>query len=151
MKTARWISGVVLGVFSLISVNLVTAEDWPQWRGANRDARVTGFTPPATWPKELTKQWSAKVGSGDATPALVGDRLYAFGRQDLNEVTTCLSAADGKVIGIVADAKPYSEKPLGVSGDSAYVLEVKGGWCDRHGVKPGDTLDFRGFTPHAAN
>jgi outer membrane protein assembly factor BamB len=98
MKQPKCSSGILLGFLAFFSATLAMAEDWPQWRGANRDARVTGFTAPATWPKELTKQWSAKVGSGDATPALVGDRLYAFGRQDVNEVTTCLSATDGKVI-----------------------------------------------------
>jgi len=25
-------------------------DDWPQWRGPKRDARVTGFKAPATWP-----------------------------------------------------------------------------------------------------
>jgi outer membrane protein assembly factor BamB len=36
------------------------------------------------------------VGLGDSTPALVGDRLYVFARQGEDEVTLCLSAADGK-------------------------------------------------------
>jgi hypothetical protein len=57
------------------------ASDWPQWRGANRDAKVTGFVAPTTWPKELTKKWSIPVGDGVATPAMVGDRLYVFTRQ----------------------------------------------------------------------
>ena len=54
--------------------------DWPQWRGPNRDAKVTGFTAPETWPKELTKKWKVTVGDGVATPALVGDKLYVFTR-----------------------------------------------------------------------
>ena len=36
------------------------------------------------------------VGAGDATPALVGDRLYVFTRQGEDEITRCLNAADGK-------------------------------------------------------
>jgi outer membrane protein assembly factor BamB len=38
------------------------------------------------------------VGLGDATPALVGDKLYVFTRQDANETAICLSAGDGKEI-----------------------------------------------------
>ena len=33
---------------------------------------------------------------GDATPALVGDRLYVFARQDMDEVTVCLDAGNAK-------------------------------------------------------
>ncbi|HVK17019.1 MAG TPA: PQQ-binding-like beta-propeller repeat protein [Fimbriiglobus sp.] len=72
------------------------AADWPQWRGPNRDAKVTGFTAPKAWPKELTKKWTVPVGNANATPALVGDRLYVFAREGGSEVTRCLDAASGK-------------------------------------------------------
>jgi outer membrane protein assembly factor BamB len=75
---------------------LVSADDWPQWRGPNRDAKVTGFISPKTWPKELTQKWKVTVGDGVATPALVGDKIYVFSRQGGNEVIRCLSATDGK-------------------------------------------------------
>ena len=55
-----------------------TAQDWPQWRGPNRDARATDFKPPATWPKELTQKWKVTVGEGVSTPALVGDKLFVL-------------------------------------------------------------------------
>src|SRR5258705_15828 len=67
------------------------AEDWPQWRGANRDGKVAGFPPPATWPKQLAEKWKVTVGAGDATPALVGDKLFVFTRQDADEVLTCMN------------------------------------------------------------
>ncbi len=56
-----------------------------------------------------------------------------------------------RVIGIVANAEPYSEARLSVPGDSRYVLEVNGGFCRQRGVQPGDRLEFLGFTPAAAN
>ncbi len=74
------------------------AQDWPQWRGPNRDGKISGFTAPATWPKELAQKWKITVGLCDATPALVGDRLYVFTRQGDDEVAMCLNAADGKEI-----------------------------------------------------
>jgi len=74
------------------------AADWPQWRGPNRDAKVTDFKAPSTWPKELTKKWSEKIGNGVATPALVGDKLYTFSREDPEELVRCLDANTGKEI-----------------------------------------------------
>ncbi|HNS20079.1 MAG TPA: PQQ-like beta-propeller repeat protein [Sedimentisphaerales bacterium] len=88
---------LVVGVVSMI-VSCARAQDWPQWRGANRDAKISGFTAPSTWPKELKSQWKVTVGLGDATPALVGKRLYVFARQGDEEVAMCLNADDGKEI-----------------------------------------------------
>jgi outer membrane protein assembly factor BamB len=81
-----------------ISASCALAQDWPQWRGPNRDAKASGFTAPQTWPKELTQKWKVSVGLGDATPALVGNKLYVFARQDADEVIRCLDAANGKEI-----------------------------------------------------
>ena len=88
--------GVMVGGMILISASCVFAQDWPQWRGANRDGKATGYTAPQTWPKALTQKWKVTVGLGDATPALVSDKLYVFARQGEDEVTLCLNPADGK-------------------------------------------------------
>jgi outer membrane protein assembly factor BamB len=77
-------------------VTSAVAQDWPQWRGPGRDAKVAGFTPPKTWPKELAQKWKVTVGLGAAAPSLVGDKLFVFARQEGNEVTLCLDAATGK-------------------------------------------------------
>ncbi len=88
-----------LGVSLVIFVSpALRADDWPQWRGLNRDARAAGFTAPQTWPKELTQKWKSPVGDGVSTPALVGDKLYVFSREGGNEVTRCLDAATGQEV-----------------------------------------------------
>ena len=76
----------------------VSAQDWPQWRGPNRDNKIIGFAEPKIWPKELTKKWKVDVGIGESSPVLVGDKLYTFGRQGGDEVTLCLDAGTGKEI-----------------------------------------------------
>src|SRR4030042_942856 len=96
MKKVNLSRIVMLGCVILIGASSFFAQDWPQWRGANRDGKVTGFKAPQEWPKELKLRWKETVGSGDATPALVGDKLYVFTRQGDDEVTTCLDAASGK-------------------------------------------------------
>src|SRR6266540_5431448 len=96
MMNARRVSALVLSCLSASAVSVVRAQDWPQWRGPNRDAKAAAFNAPKTWPKELTRKWKVTVGLGDATPALVGDRLYVFTRQEANEVISSLDAACGK-------------------------------------------------------
>ncbi|NQT52407.1 PQQ-like beta-propeller repeat protein [bacterium] len=96
MRSTTGHAGASLGLVLLLCGAAVYAQDWPQWRGPNRDGRVTGFSAPQTWPKTLTQKWRTTVGTGDATPALVDDKLYVFARQGGDEVTLCLNAADGK-------------------------------------------------------
>jgi outer membrane protein assembly factor BamB len=57
---------------------------------------VTGFSAPATWPVELKQEWKVTVGFGDATPVLVGNKIYLNTRQGDNEIIICLDAANGK-------------------------------------------------------
>jgi len=87
--------GIVCCVI-LIWSNAIFGQDWPQWRGPNRDGKLTGFITPKTWPDELTQIWKVTVGIGDATPALVGNKLYVFTRQGMDEVVLCLDANSGK-------------------------------------------------------
>jgi outer membrane protein assembly factor BamB len=96
MKRADLSKIVILGCVILICASCVFAQDWPQWRGAKRDGKVAGFKAPAQWPNELKLRWKTTVGSGDATPALVGDKLYVFTRQGDDEVTTCLETVSGE-------------------------------------------------------
>jgi outer membrane protein assembly factor BamB len=74
------------------------AQNWPQWRGSNRDAKVTGFKAPAEWPKELAQKWKVSIGDGVSTPALVDDKLYVIGRIGDKEVVRALHAGDGTEI-----------------------------------------------------
>ena len=88
---------IVLAGFLALAMNTtVFAQDWPQWRGANRDGKASGFDVPKTWPAELTAQWKVAVGLGDASPVLAGGKLYAFTRQATDEVITCLDVTTGK-------------------------------------------------------
>jgi uncharacterized membrane protein (UPF0127 family) len=54
----------------------------------------------------------------------------------------------GVVVGIVANATPYSERPVGPDAPAQYVLEVNGGFCALHGIRDGDKMSFAGFDPH---
>jgi outer membrane protein assembly factor BamB len=83
------------------------ASDVTQWRGTNRDGTQTGFTAPAAWPAQLTQRWKIEVGTGYATPIVVGNRVYVFARQGEEEVMSAIDAASGKVIWRTAYAAPF--------------------------------------------
>jgi outer membrane protein assembly factor BamB len=113
MKSANPTTSVLVGCVVLLSANGVSAQDWPQWRGPNRDNKVKGFTAPKTWPKELTQKWKTTVGLGDASPVLVGDKLYLLTRQDADEVILCLDAGTGKEVWKDKYAAPAARVPGG--------------------------------------
>ncbi len=98
MMSAGRLAAIVAGIVILAGAGHVFAQDWPQWRGPDRDGKLSGFVPPQSWPKELTRKWKVAVGVGDSSPALVGDKLYTFGRQEDNEVMSCIDAVTGKIL-----------------------------------------------------
>jgi len=95
MRNIQFTITTVAGVLAL-GASCVLAQDWPQWRGANRDGKAAGFTAPKEWPKELTEKWKVTVGVGDASPAVVGNKLYVFARQGTDEFIRCLDSTNGK-------------------------------------------------------
>jgi outer membrane protein assembly factor BamB len=103
--------GLLSVALLLVSVQSAMAQDWPQWRGANRDGHIAAFREPASWPDRLTSKWKVDVGIGYATPLLVGNRLYLFTRQNETEVMSCLDAETGKVLWQTGYAAPFTISP----------------------------------------
>lgn len=101
-----------LVLVSVAGLTTATASDWNQWRGPQRDGRVTDFKAPTTWTTgSLAKQWTIAVGEGHASPVLVGDRVYVFAREGENEILRCRAAADGKVVWQQSYPVPYDMNP----------------------------------------
>lgn len=76
-----------------------TADDWPQWRGPQRNgiSRETGLL--KEWPKQGPKlAWVARdLGSGYSTPSVVGERLFLLGNEGVeSEFVEARSIKDGK-------------------------------------------------------
>jgi outer membrane protein assembly factor BamB len=86
----------------------LSAQNWPQWRGPNRDGAILAFTEPAAWPAQLKQKWQVKVGIGHASPLLVDKRVYVLARQGEEEVVACLEFATGKQIWRDAYPAPYT-------------------------------------------
>jgi outer membrane protein assembly factor BamB len=107
MHRALILVAIVVGL-SAASLAQQTAADVTQWRGANRDGIVTGFSAPATWPAQLTQRWKIDIGGGYATPLVSGNRVYLFSRQADDEVMSAIDAESGKVLWRTGYAAPYT-------------------------------------------
>lgn len=77
----------------------IQADDWPQWRGPERNGRSRETGLMKEWAKEGPKLlWKiADAGSGYSTPAVAGEWIYVLGNDGLeNESVRALSFKDGK-------------------------------------------------------
>jgi len=132
----RIISLVILSA-SLMTV-AARADDWPQWRGPQRDgvSRETGLL--KEWPKDGPKLlWEVKeLGGGFSTPAVVDNRLYLMADRDGDEFALALNAKDGKEVWATKVGKvgkntgfaqyPGTRSTPTVDGDRLYVLGSDG-------------------------
>ncbi len=75
-----------------------SAQDFSQWRGANRDGAVMGFVAPKVWPEQLKSKWKVQVGVGHASPLIVGQTVYLHSRQGENEVVAAYNLETGKTL-----------------------------------------------------
>jgi outer membrane protein assembly factor BamB len=86
----------------------VQVQDYPQWRGKNRDGSASDFVEPARWPDTLRRRWRVEIGEGYASPIVIGDVVYAFSRTDGREVLSALDASSGKRLWQSGYSVPYT-------------------------------------------
>jgi outer membrane protein assembly factor BamB len=122
---------------ALATMAIAADQDWPQWRGPNRDGRIAGALTPA-WPKALKAGWKASVGIGYASPVVTGARVFTFARQGDNEVLTSFDLATGKAVWTQSYPAPYTLNPAAtahgkgpkstpvVQGGRIYTLGIAG-------------------------
>ena len=117
------------------STLLLTAADWPNFRGPDHNgiSKEAGWS--STWPTEGPKQlWKAKVGTGFASFAVAGGRAYTMGNTDDTDNVFCFDATTGKEIWKHSYAAPLDPKyyeggtsatPT-VDGDRVYTVSKRG-------------------------
>lgn len=137
LRAAAGVPAVVcLFLWVLVRAPTLPAQDWPCWLGPGRNGTVSGFDAPADWPDSLTENWHRKIGLGESTPALVGDRLYVFAREENEEVILALNARDGApvwrhsypAVAVTGPAEPYPgpRSSPAVAGGKVIALGVGG-------------------------
>ena len=146
---SKRLHGLLLFLF-LAGTGLLSADDWPQWRGPERDGvwRETGIV--EKLPRKLTYLWRTPVGMGYAGPAVAAGRVYlmdrVLGAGEANpdnpfnkkrvsgrERVLCFDAAGGKLLWKHSYASNYTiSYPYGprttptVSGGKVYCLGAMG-------------------------
>src|SRR5688572_9238806 len=90
-----------LWTFAILASALFSArgDDWPQWRGPQRNgiSQETGWA--FQWPDEGPKiAWRAKVGLGYSTFVVAGGRAYTVGHAQGQDTVFCFDADSGKEI-----------------------------------------------------
>lgn len=90
--------GLSVWLLCLSFMGTVQAGDWPQILGPNRDGIAAADEKlAAKWPDGGPRQlWQVPVGRGFAGPAVVGEQVILFDRDDDNERVQSLAIADGK-------------------------------------------------------
>jgi outer membrane protein assembly factor BamB len=74
-------------------------EDWPQWRGTNRDgrSRETGLL--VDWRSRKPRRiWHIPLGKGFSSFSVADGRLYTMASIDQREYVFCLDATDGRTL-----------------------------------------------------
>lgn len=84
-----------LAVGALLTVAAGPAWDWPQWRGARRDAVGGQSAAAPAWPAELSRRWRSEVGAGQSSPVVAGGVVFLFSREGEREVARALNLRTG--------------------------------------------------------
>jgi outer membrane protein assembly factor BamB len=95
MWMMAWLCFVVM-FFATAGQSL--SQEWPQWRGPDRDGVVAEFSAPQEWPESLKLKWKKSVGAGYSSPVVSAGRVYLQTRQDEEEFASCLDLATGKLV-----------------------------------------------------
>ena len=125
-------------LFFVVGSRLAAADDWPQWRGPERDgiSKETGLL--SEWPEEgPALVWKKTgLGGGDSTPSIAAGRIYGMSNRGDDEVVWALSEKDGREIwasriGPAYDQR-YNQSNEGpgstptVDGDHLYLVGMAG-------------------------
>ena len=117
-KKTRKIKYILALAFSFLFIYGSEGFDqWTQWRGTNRDGIANNIFP-GTWPKDLTKKWEIRIGSGHSSPVVWKDRAFIFSREGEEEVVRAVDIATGTVVWRSHYSAPYNVYP-GAAGHGA--------------------------------
>ena len=127
-------AGIFCGGTSLLKPNMDLTEDWPQWRGPNRDGVSRTARLEKTWPESGPKEvWRRPIGEGFSGISIANSRVYTMYSTESTEFAVSLDAADGHEIWKSRTGSRYTQtygngprSTPAVDGDRLYVLGAHG-------------------------
>jgi outer membrane protein assembly factor BamB len=115
-----------------------SAQDWPQWRGPNRDGAIAADALPRTWPTAVARGWGGAVGGGSSSPGVANGRAFVHSRRDPEEIVTAIDLETGKVLWQQKYQAPFAKNQYAtamakgpnstptVAGEALYTLGATG-------------------------
>ena len=105
--------GMVLGATVGTIALFAKAEDWAQWRGAQRDGRWNETGLRDELPEgQIPLAWSVPIGAGYSGPTVSHGRVYVTDRQvterEETERILCFRSEDGELLWKVEYSAPYT-------------------------------------------
>lgn len=96
MQTRNLISLIFWAILS----SAASADDWPQWQGADRNGISKEHSLLKEWPKEGPPLvWEIKgLGGGDGAPSIAAGGIFGMGNRGDDEVVWALSEKNGREI-----------------------------------------------------
>ena len=114
---------------------VVTADDWPRWRGPS----FNGYSHETQWLDKWPSNgppvvWTSSVGTGFSSLVINNGRVFTIGNEDDVDTVVCLGAADGHELwkqsyACPLDANLFEGGPTAtpaVDGDLVYTLSRRG-------------------------
>ncbi len=93
-----------------LAISAVSANDWTQWRGQNRNSTTNESSLNFDWKTQPPKQlWKVNIGQSYSTVAVQGNRLFTMGNADGKDTIYCLDVETGKPIWTRSDAHAKRE------------------------------------------
>ena len=108
MKSA-FCFGATLVAALTIKLGAITTDDWPQWRGRNRDGIGVEKGLLKSWPKSgPPRAWhAAGAGEGYSSFSVSGGKLYTLGARGGTEYVMAFDEATGKKLWEVANGNRF--------------------------------------------
>jgi outer membrane protein assembly factor BamB len=112
MKPLSSLPLALLAASVMLLVSAAFGDDWPQWRGPNRDGvwHETGIIEKFPQP-QLKLLWRTPIANGYSGPTVANGRVYVTDRPEEpggNERVLCLDAKTGKILWIKDYACAYT-------------------------------------------
>lgn len=125
----------LLSVSILCLSTLAQANNWPQWRGPDRNGKANVSGVDLDWKSHPPKhEWTIDgMGSGYASVSIVDGKLYTTGNQKEGQAVVCVDLASHKVLWTTPltgeppeHGYPGSRCTPTIDGDRAYVVTSDG-------------------------
>lgn len=129
------VTAIAAGLTGLAAILLALqgatrADDWPQWRGPQRDAVSHEGGLLGEWPEGGPPlAWKATgVGTGYASVVISGGRVFTIGQREPDLLATSLNETDGSIVWSrkIGETSRNSCSTPTIDGDRLYALDPDG-------------------------